>query len=48
MGKNGYKKPTLTDTIVSNKGRNYGAGDRDRTGTGFTPRDFKLSFLCGR
>ena len=25
-----------------------GAGDRDRTGTVFTPRDFKLLFLCGR
>ena len=26
----GIKTPTLADTIVSNKGRYYGAGDRTR------------------
>ena len=35
------KTPTLADTIVSNKGRYYGAADRDRTGTLFRARDFK-------
>ena len=35
------KIPTLADTIVSNKGRYYGAGDRTRTGTSVTSRDFK-------
>ena len=37
----GIKTPTLADTIVSNKGRYYGAGDRTRTGTSVTSRDFK-------
>ena len=35
------KLPTLADTIVSNKGRYYGAGDRTRTGTLSPAVDFE-------
>ena len=35
------KIPTLADTIVSNKGRYYGAGDRTRTGTLSPAVDFE-------
>ena len=35
------KTPTLADTIVSNKGRYYGAGDRTRTGTLSPAVDFE-------
>ena len=35
------KIPTLDDTIVSNKGRYYGAGDRTRTGTLSLAVDFE-------
>ena len=35
------KTPTLTDTIVSNKGRYYGAVDGTRTRTVSLPGDFK-------
>ena len=35
------KIPTLADTIVSNKGRYYGAGDRTRTGTPSLAADFE-------
>ena len=35
------KIPTLADTVVSNKGRYYGAGDRTRTGTLSPAVDFE-------
>ena len=35
------KIPTLADTIVSNKGRYYGAGGRTRTGTMSPSVDFE-------
>ena len=35
------KIPTLADTIVSNKGRYFGAGDRTRTGTLSPAVDFE-------
>ena len=35
------KIPTLADTIVSNKGRYFGAGDRTRTGTPSLAADFE-------
>lgn len=41
LGKMDIKIPTLADTIVSNKGRYYGAGDRTRTGTLSPAVDFE-------
>ncbi len=39
--KTNIKIPTLADTIVSNKGRYYGAGGRTRTGTLSPAVDFE-------
>ena len=39
--KTDIKIPTLADTIVSNKDRYYGAGDRTRTGTLSLAVDFE-------